>query len=238
VPFFRTVPPAITLFNGWVAQMIFDKHVATRGGLPFGQVEGPGHEEDEILPSGEIVRSHKSEVLGTLKQFPSKRLAQRELDTRTAVVNNPTYRARPTATFRDLAERWKVKVMPNHEESTQRSEKSDIKALVAVLGDGMVKDISTERVQDVIAGWKGTCSAKTIRNRIATFRLIWDKAKIWNYAVHTPYEGLDLPNYVRTEQPCFKPEDVTHIIAASESRYDVVWALTAECGIRRRVERG
>jgi hypothetical protein len=34
--------------------------------------------------------------------------------------------------------------MPNHPESTQRSEKSDIKALVAALGDGMVKDINTE----------------------------------------------------------------------------------------------
>ena len=101
------------------------------------------------------------------------------------------------------------------------------------VGSAMVKDINTEWVQDVVASWKGTCSAKTIRNRIATFRLIWDKAKTWNYVAHTPYEGLDLPNYVRTEQPSFKPEDVTRIIAASESPYNVVWALTAECGIRR-----
>src|SRR5215469_7758758 len=141
-------------------------------------------------------------------------------------AGRPTYRARPTATFQQLAERWKVKVMPNHEESTQRNENSDIKALVAALGDDMVKDICTERVQDVIAGWKGTCSAKTIRNRIATFRLIWDKAKTWNHAAHTPYDGLDLPNYVRGEQPSFKPEDVTRIIAASASPYDVVWMLT------------
>ena len=189
--------------------------------------------EDEILPTGEIVRKHRSEVLGTKRELPTKRLAQRELDARVSVVNSPTYRARPTATFRELAERWQVKVMPNHEESTQRSEKSDSKALVAVLGDDMVKDINTERVQDVIVGWKGTCSAKTIRNRIATFRLIWDEAKTWNYAAHTPYEGLDLPNYVRAEQPSFKPEDITRIIAASEPPYDVVWALTAECGIRR-----
>jgi hypothetical protein len=55
---------------------------------------------------------HKSEVLGTVKQFPTKRLAQRELDARVSVVNSRTYRARPTATFRELAERWKLLVMP------------------------------------------------------------------------------------------------------------------------------
>ena len=189
--------------------------------------------EDEIQPDGTVYRRHKSEVIGTLKEFATKRLAQRELDARVSVVNSPTYRARPTATFRELAERWKVKVMTNHAESTQRSEKSDIQALVAVLGDVAVKDIYTERMQDVVAGWKGKCSTKTIRNRIATFRLIWDKAKTWNYAAHMAYEGLDMPTYVREEQPSFSPEEVAQIIAASKPPYNVVWALAAECGIRR-----
>jgi hypothetical protein len=48
---------------------------------------------------------------------------------------------------------------------------------IAALGDVQVKDINTELMQDVVAGWKGACSIKTIRNRITTFRLIWDKAK-------------------------------------------------------------
>jgi hypothetical protein len=95
-------------------------------------------------------------------------VAQRELDARVSVVNNPTYRARPTATFRQLAERWQVKVLPNHADTTQRSEKSDIRALVAVLGDVAVKDINTERLQDMIAEWRGA-SAKTIRNRSRPF---------------------------------------------------------------------
>jgi integrase len=123
--------------------------------------------------------------------------------------------------------------MTNHAESTQRSEKSDIRALVVVVGDEMLKDITTERMQDVIAGWKGKCSTKTIRNCITTFRLIWDKGKTWNYAAHTPYEGLDLPTYVREEQPSFSPEDVEKIIAASKPPYGIIWALAAECGLRR-----
>src|SRR5262249_44679625 len=89
--------------------------------------------EDEILPTGETVRRHRSEVIGTRKEFPTKRLAQRQLDARVSVVNSPTYRARPTATFRELAERWQTKVLPNHAEASQRSEKSDIRALIAVI---------------------------------------------------------------------------------------------------------
>src|ERR1700739_211203 len=38
--------------------------------------------EDELQTDGTVVRRHKSDVLGTLKQFPTKRLAQQELDAR------------------------------------------------------------------------------------------------------------------------------------------------------------
>jgi len=189
--------------------------------------------EDELQSDGNVVRRHKSEVLGTLKQLPTKRLAQRELDARVSVVNSPTYRARPTATFQELADRWKLLVMPNHEDSTQRSEKSDIKAWADAIGDVLVKDIDCELVQGVVTGWKKSRSVKTIRNRVATFRLIWDKAKAWRYVAHTAYEGLDLPDYVREEQPSFTAEDVKRIIAASKAPYDTIWRLVAETGIRR-----
>jgi integrase len=189
--------------------------------------------EDELQSDGSVVRRHKSEVLGTLKEFPTKRLAQRELDARVAVVNSPTYRARPTATFRELAERWKLLVMPNHEDSTQRSEKSDIKAWTDAIGGVLVKDIDCELIQAVVTGWKKSRSVKTIRNRVATFRLIWDKAKAWRYVAHTAYEGLDLPDYIREEQPSFTAGNVKLIIAESKAPYDAIWRLVAETGIRR-----
>jgi integrase len=123
--------------------------------------------------------------------------------------------------------------MPNHEDSTERSEKSDIKAWVDAIGDVLVKDIDCELVQAVVTGWKKSRSVKTIRNRVATFRLIWDKAKAWRYVAHTAYEGLDLPDYVRGEQPSFTAEDVKRIIAASKPPHDTIWRLVAETGIRR-----
>ena len=187
--------------------------------------------EDELQPDGSIKRAHKSEVLGTLKDFPTKRLAQRELDGRVAVVNSPNYRARPTATFSQLAERWKMLVMVNHEDSTQRSEKSDIKAWTSAIGEVQVRDIGCELLQEVVNGW--TCSPKTIKNRVGTFRLIWDKAKVWKYTAETAYDGLDLPDWERGEQPCFSVEEIGRIIERSPEPYKTVWRLVAETGIRR-----
>lgn len=187
--------------------------------------------EDEIQPDGTVERVHKSEVLGSLKDFPTKRLAQRELDGRVSVVNSPTYRARPTATFSELTEKWKLLVMVNHEESTQRSEKSDIKAWVASIGGVQVRNIDCELLQEVVSAW--SCSPKTIKNRVGTFRLIWDKAKVWKYTAETAYDGLELPNWEKGDQPCFSVEEIARIIERSPQPYNTVWRLVAETGIRR-----
>lgn len=187
--------------------------------------------EDELRPDGTIERVHQSEVFGSLKDFPTKRLARRELDGRVSVVNSPTYRARPTATFSDLAERWKLLIMVNHEESTQRSEKSDIKAWVTAIGGVQVRDIGCELLQEVVNNW--TCNPKTIKNRVGTFRLIWDKAKAWKYTAETAYDGLDLPQWEKGEQPCFSVDEIARIIERSPKPYSTVWRLVAETGIRR-----
>jgi integrase len=187
--------------------------------------------EDELRPDGTVERVHQSEVFGSLKDFPTKRLARRELDGRVSVVNSPTYRARPTATFSDLAERWKLLIMVNHEESTQRSEKSDIKAWVTAIGGVQVRDIGCELLQEVVNNW--TCNPKTIKNRVGTFRLIWDKAKAWKYTAETAYDGLDLPQWEKGEQPCFSVDEIARIIERSPKPYSTVWRLVAETGIRR-----
>lgn len=187
--------------------------------------------EDVILPDDTIKRIHKSEVLGSVKDFPTRRLVQRELDARLSVVNSPNYRARPTATFNQLAEKWKTLVMVNHEDSSQRSEKSDIKAWASAIGDVQVRNIDCELLQEVVNSW--TCSPKTIKNRVGTFRLIWDKAKVWKYTAETAYEGLDLPDWEKREQPCFSIDEIAQIIDRSPQPFKTVWRLVAETGIRR-----
>lgn len=193
--------------------------------------------EDEIQPDGSIIRVHRSDVLGDKSEFPTKRLAQRELDRRLAAINSPIYKAKPTANFEDFAEKWKGKIMIHHEGSTQDSEKSEIKAWVAALGGMRLRDISTEVVQDVITLWskpgKDKRSEKTIRNRVATLRLLWASAKAWGYVTHDVCQDLVLPTWNREEQPSFTVEQVKQIIDAANEPCKTVFWLVAETGIRR-----
>jgi integrase len=193
--------------------------------------------EDELQPDGSIIRIHRSEVLGDKSEFPTKRLAQRELDRRLAAINNPIYKAKPSANFEDFVEKWKGKIMIHHEGSTQDSEKSEVKAWVAALGGMRLRDISTEVVQDVITLWskpgRDKRSEKTIRNRVATLRLLWASAKAWGYVTHDVCQDLVLPTWNREEQPSFTVEHVKQIIDAANEPCKTIFWLVAETGIRR-----
>ena len=77
--------------------------------------------EDEIHLNGSVHRRHRSEVLGTIKDYPTKRLAHRALEQRLAEVNSITYRPKQRITFAEFVERWKQSVLPQHKPSSQSS---------------------------------------------------------------------------------------------------------------------
>ena len=37
------------------------------------------------------------------------------------------------------------------------------------------------------------CNPKTIRNLVATLRMMWNSARAWGYVAHNPFDGLVLP---------------------------------------------
>jgi len=63
--------------------------------------------EDVINSEGKLVRINRKEVLGTKGDFPTKKLAMRELELRIAPINSINYRALRTAIFAEFAEIWK-----------------------------------------------------------------------------------------------------------------------------------
>jgi hypothetical protein len=148
--------------------------------------------EDIIASNGKVRRVRRKETIGTVKQYPTKRLAQRELDRRLKEVNAEDYRPRPQATFAEFAERWMESVMKQHKPSSQSSEKSDLsRILVPHFGPMSLKDITAEAVQVFVTSLEG--SPKTARNLICTMRIVWNKAKEWGYISHNPFQGLRFP---------------------------------------------
>jgi hypothetical protein len=101
--------------------------------------------EDVIGPDNKTVRIHKSEVIGTRADYPTKRLAQRELDIRLSRINSLSYQPRKVISFADLAERWTRNIMSNYKPSTKSTMKSSVNRwLVPQFGQLQIHQITTE----------------------------------------------------------------------------------------------
>jgi Phage integrase, N-terminal SAM-like domain len=125
--------------------------------------------EDVIGPDNKTIRIHKSEVIGTKADFPTKRLAQRELDIRLSRINSLSYQPQKVVSFADFAERWKRNVMSNYKPSTKSGMKSSVNRwLVPQFGELRLHQITTEMLQQFLSS--ASVKPKTVRNPIHRFQ--------------------------------------------------------------------
>jgi integrase len=187
--------------------------------------------EDEITQAGILRRINRKEVIGTVKEYPTKRLAQRELQARIAPVNNPSYRPQISITLTQFFDKWKLSVLPQYKQSTQHHLLSDINHhLLPALGDVSLKDITSERLQGFVAGM--SVGPKTVHNIVAVLRSLWRTAKAWGYVAHDPFAGLVLPEVPKPQPRCFTLEEVLRIIREAQEPYKTFYWLAAETGMR------
>ena len=194
--------------------------------------------EDVALPSGEVKRIRKKEELGTLKDLPTKKLAQRELAKRLEPINREDYKPSSTITFALFADKWKKEIMIHHKPSSRSSEKSVINVqLVPFFGHCELRNINLEMIQRFVN--TSEKSPKTVKNAISVLMVMWDMARAWGYAQHNPFPRgtngrllLKLPAAVKGDTYHFTVEESLAIIDASEGRWKVFFRILAETGMR------
>lgn len=155
--------------------------------------------EDVIRPDGSKYRQRKSEVLGTLKEYPTRRLAERALERRIAEarVNSLDYRPSPVAKFEEFAGRWDLAVLSQHKPSTQSADRSRMrKHLIPDLGEILMKDLTAQRLQNFVAIKARSIGPKSVKNLVALLRMMWIQANAWNYVQHDPFGSWSCPNFV------------------------------------------
>ena len=191
-----------------------------------------GRWREDVIRDGKIERVHMCETLGTKTDYPTRKLAQRALEDRLSTINNVSYRPRPVAKFSEFAARWQKIVLTQYKPSTQPPIRSQLrKHLIPKLGGLAMKDLTGELMQSFVSDCE--LSPKTVRNLVATLRIMWNSAKAWGYVGHDPFGSLVLPDWDAPEQPSFSAENIKRIIAAAEPPYDTVFWLVAQTGIRR-----
>jgi integrase len=186
---------------------------------------------EDVEEAGKITRLHKSEVIGTKKNFPSKRLAQRELDILLSRINSTTYHAQKIVSFTDFAERWKRNIMSNYKPSSQSGMRSSINSrIVPRFGHMQLHQINTEMLQQFLSD--AEVKPKTVRNLFITFKLMWATAKAWGYTEKNICEGIVLPKMTRPDRPWFTEEEMRKIISEADEPYKSMFWICAETGIR------
>lgn len=188
--------------------------------------------DDEVLPDGRIHRKHKSEVLGPVAEL-TKRQAQHQLSLILAPINAGLRRPRYVITFEEFAGRWKTDVLVHHKPSGQTSEKAHLtKWLLPAFGKLPLCDIDSQTVQRAVTKWTDKAAPKTIRNIIATLRIVWKTARAWGFADHDPFNALMLPRKRLTQQPTLTPQQAKQIIQLADEPYKTLFWIVAETGIR------
>lgn len=189
--------------------------------------------EDVLLTDGSTHRIRKSEVLGTLKEYKTRRLAERALEHRLSEVNSLTYKPRPTATFREFAAKWQKDVLTQFKPSTGPADRSRIKMhLLPQFGDLCMKDITAQHIQAMIAGKQRELSAKSIRNLVATLRMMWTQARAWGYTQHDPFFGLVLPERGLLNERFLSLDEMKRVIETAPEPYKTYYWVLAETGVR------
>ena len=189
--------------------------------------------EDVVLQNGSVHRVRKSEILGTLKEYRTRRLAERALEQRLAEVNSLTYKPRPTATFSEFVKKWQADVLSQHKRSTQSADKSRIrKHLTPELGELCMKDISREVLQAFVARKTKTLSAKSVRNLIALLGEMWEQAKADHYTQIDPFVSLVLPDTDLIDERCLSLDEMRLVIDTATEPCKTYYWILAETGIR------
>ena len=186
---------------------------------------------EDVVVEGCRKRIRLQKEIGTLKDYPTKRLAQRALDERIFHVNKLNYRPRPTAQFVEFARSWETEVLSQYGDSTAINYRTHIrKHLVPFFGGYAMKDVNPEMVQHFVSC--STVGPKTTRNICITLQSMWATAKAWGYVAHDVMEGVVLPDISRVQRYFFSQQEIQLILANAKEPQRTWYGLAAETGLR------
>ena len=193
------------------------------------------YREDVIGPDGQVRRERKAIVLGTKREYPTKRLAERRMDVLLARINDYSYRPSRVSTLGEFAERWKLEILSKRKASTVHGYESHLKnQILPHLGKLRLDQLGVEYQQTFVTRISGTVSRTTVRNILATLSSILATAKNWGYTcegVH--FDRLVFPEReVRPERKGFSPAQAAQIIARAQGQFRAMFAIAAMTGLR------
>ena len=191
--------------------------------------------EDIIGNDGVERRQRRYEIIGTIKEFPTKRLACRQLDQVLVRINAIGYRPGRVATIAEFAARWQQEYSCLRKPSTAKAQGSHLRVhIIPTLGMLRLNEITLEEQQRFVARRAKTVRRKTLVNVLQTLSVMLNTAKDWGYVC----EGMSLrrlalpPMEARKTPRFFSADEARRIITSAREPYATIYAVAAMTGMR------
>src|SRR5215472_12367293 len=194
-----------------------------------------GRYREDVSEGGKVRRVRRNVLLGSKKEYPTQRLAQRALDRLLSRINDPGYRPSRTAIVAEFAESWKQKVLSQRKASTRKAAESHLRAyIIPRLGKLRLDNLGVENQQVFVGYLAEKVSRKTLINIVGTLSSMLNTAKNWGYTCEgVSVSRLVLPEReVREQARTFTPEQAKAILDMAQNPWRVMFALAAYAGLR------
>lgn len=192
--------------------------------------------EDVVDSVGQVTRVRRSAVLGTIAEFPTRKLARRRLDLLLAHVNSPSYRPGRVASLAEFVERWREHILTTRKPSTAKAAESHLRCyIIPKLGMVRLEQITQETVQQFVSHLSSRVSRHTTLNVLATLGSILKAARSWGYFCGSfDSAALAIPFENRKRQArFFTAEEASAILAACQQEpFRTMFAMAAMTGVR------
>lgn len=192
-----------------------------------------GRWREDVIENGKIRRKYLQEIITTVEECPTRRLAQRALEDRLRDVNSKLYRPTATVKFKQLVKEWRQSYLPMLNKSVQASEGSRLdRHLLPFFGEFELKEVNSLHIQRFIV--TSGCSAKTVKNNINLMRQLHKLAVKQRYVGKEVdwFEDVKLPKIQKREMPHFSPEEIVAIINGSTGKHRTFYWILGETGMR------
>ena len=193
------------------------------------------YRESIVGHDGHEVRIRRSVILGSKRDFPTKRLAERRLEVFIAPINSISYRPGRVATVEEFAERWRIEILSKRKPSTIHAAESHLRnQILSILGKIRLSDLGTENQQGFVTRLSGTVARKTLLSVLGTLSSMLNTAQNWGYVSQgVSFSKLALPERsVKEEARRFTADQARSIIAMANGQFRVMFAIAAMTGLR------
>lgn len=194
------------------------------------------YREDVMLPDGQIARVNRSLILGSLAEIPTRRIAQRLVESQLRPINLGIYRPKTTMTFREFVEtQWQPNLFPTFKHSTRRGYTYLLrKHLLPYFGEFKLTEVTRQMVQTFVAQIGQRLSPKSVALAKNCFSKVFSTAIEWGYVEQNPAIGVRLPARISRREPiALTPGQIQQLIAELREPCRSMILIAVLTGMRR-----